>query len=127
MKFNRFPVTLLIGASMALLSTPADAKRIKNMPNPDFTKGEKIPEGAVHDWTLGATGARGWMYTDKMSTGKARQIFITEVAKGSPADGTLKKGDVILGIGTKPFDSDARITFGKALTAAESDAGAGKL
>ncbi|MDX1681259.1 MAG: DUF6288 domain-containing protein, partial [Akkermansiaceae bacterium] len=65
--------------------------------------------------------------TDKMSTGKARQIFITEVAKGSPADGTLKKGDVILGIGSKAFDSDARITFAKALTAAESDAGAGKL
>ena len=25
---------------------------------PDFTKGDPIPEGATHDWTLGATGAR---------------------------------------------------------------------
>ena len=34
----------------------------KPLPNPDFTKGDKLPESAVHDWTLGATGARGWMY-----------------------------------------------------------------
>jgi len=117
----------LVATLGLLFITNADARKIKDMPNPDFTKGEKIPEGAVHDWTLGATGARGWIYTDKMSTGKARQIYITEVAKGSPADGSLKKGDVILGLGSKPFDSDPRIAFGRALTAAESDAGKGKL
>ena len=127
MRFNKTLPALLVGAAMMLPGTSADARRIKDMPNPDFTKGEKIPEGAVHDWTLGATGARGWIYTDKMSTDRARQISVTEVAKDSPADGILKKGDVILGISTKPFDSDARTIFAKALSAAESDEGAGKL
>ena len=56
------------------------------MANPDFTQGEKIPSGANHDWTLGATGARGWMFSDKLVTTDARQIAITEVEKDSPAD-----------------------------------------
>ncbi len=95
--------------------------------NPDFTKGEKIPEGATKDWNLGATGARGWMYTHDMATNQARQILITKVAKGSPADGVLQAEDVILGIGTKPFAFDARTAIGKALTVAETEEGAGKL
>jgi len=110
-----------------LLIAPAEAAKLKNIPNPDFTKGEKIPEGANKDWNLGATGCRGWMFTNNFSTVKARQILITQVAKGSPADGVLAKGDVILGIGTKPFTSDPRQAFGKALTRAECAAGAGKL
>ena len=36
-------------------------------------------------------------------------------------------GDVILGVGGKPFSYDPRTEFGKALTAAESEAGGGKL
>ena len=47
--------------------------------------------------------------------------------KGSPADGILAAGDVILGVGGKPFAYDPRVEFGKALTAAESAAGGGKL
>ena len=47
--------------------------------------------------------------------------------KGSPADGIVAVGDVILGVGGKPFSGDPRVEFGKALTAAESDAGGGKL
>jgi hypothetical protein len=48
---------------------------------PDFTKGESIPEGANHDWNLGATGARGWMFSDRLVTSDARQILITKVAR----------------------------------------------
>ena len=62
---------------------------------PDFTKGDAIPKGAVHDWNLGATGCRGWMFSDKLVTTDARQVFITKVDKGSPADGVLEVGDVI--------------------------------
>ena len=40
-------------------------------------------------------------------TTDARQILITDVAKGSPADGVLAKGDVVLGVGGKPFADDA--------------------
>ncbi|MCY3006900.1 MAG: DUF6288 domain-containing protein [Planctomycetota bacterium] len=94
---------------------------------PDFTQGAKIPDDAKHDWNLGATGLRGWMYCDKMVTSDARQIAITKVAKGSPAYGILEVGDVILGVGGKPFSYDPRTEMGKALTAAESEAGNGEL
>ncbi|MFM7181482.1 MAG: DUF6288 domain-containing protein [Verrucomicrobiales bacterium] len=116
--------------AIALLATsgalPAAAK-IKSIPNPDFTKGEKIPEGAKHDWNLGATGARGWMYVEKMVTNQARQIAITKVEKGTPAEGVLATGDVILGVGGKPFSHDPRTEFGRALTIAESETGGGNL
>ncbi len=92
-------------------------------PNPDLTRGDKLPENAVHDWTLGATGARGWMYSIRLHTALARQIFITDVAAGSPSDGLLEKGDVLLGVAGAPFDGDARKQFGQAITAAEADDG----
>jgi Family of unknown function (DUF6288) len=95
--------------------------------NPDFTKGEPIPTGATHDWTLGATGARGWIYSDKLVTTDARQIAVTKVDRGSPADGILLVGDVILGVAGKMFSYDPRTELGKALTVAESETGGGKL
>jgi len=94
---------------------------------PDLTQGSKKPDDAKHDWNLGATGLRGWIYCDKMVTSDARQIAITKVAKGSPADGILEVGDVILGVGGMPFAYDPRTEFGKALTQAESEGGEGVL
>ena len=94
---------------------------------PDFTKGEPIPEQVKHDWNLGATGMRGWMYIDKLETIQARQISVTQVAPESPADGKLVVGDVILGVAGQRFSHDPRVEFGKALTAAETEAGKGKL
>ena len=116
--------TLLFAVALA---TPAPAAPQGQLTLPDFTKGETIPAGASHDWTLGATGARGWIFCDKMVTTDARQIAITKVDKGSPADGILAVGDVILGVGGKPFSYDPRTELGKALTTAESEAGGGKL
>ncbi len=95
--------------------------------NPDFTRGGKIPDGAKHDWTLGPTGARGWMFSDKLVTSDARQIAVTKVAKNSPADGILAVGDVLLGAGGKLFSYDPRTELGKAITKAESEAGGGQL
>ena len=97
------------------------------MAMPDFTQGDAVPDGAKHDWNLGATGARGWMYSDKLVTTDARQVYITKVDKGSPAGGVLAVGDVILGVGGKPLADDPRTELGKALTAAESEAGSGSL
>jgi len=94
---------------------------------PDFTQGDKIPDRAKHDWNLGATGLRGWIFCDTLVTSDARQIVITQVEKGSPADGVLAVGDVILGVGGKPFSYDPRTEMGKALTLAESEAGQGQL
>jgi len=120
------PVPLVAAATMLLAAHPALAQR-QAMENPDFTRGGVIPEGATHDWNLGATGARGWIYSDRLVTTDARQIFITHVADGSPADGVLAKGDVVLGVGGRAFARDPRVEFGQALTAAESEKGGGKL
>lgn len=119
-------------ALIALLFSPgislAAEKVIYDVPIPDFTKGDAVPDRwGGQDWNLGATGMRGWIYGHKFSTSSARQILVTQVDKGSPADGVIMVGDVILGVGGQPFSSDARFAFGKALTQAETDAGGGRL
>jgi hypothetical protein len=67
------------------------------------------------------------MFSNRLETSEARQIAITKVDKGSPADGVLKVGDVILGIDGKAFSSDPRVAIGRALTAAEAATGNLKL
>ena len=94
---------------------------------PDLVQGASIPEGASHDWNLGPTGARGWMYSNKLVTSDARQIAVTKVIPGSPADGALEIGDVILGVGDQPFLVDPRQEFGWAVNQAESFDGGGIL
>ncbi len=118
-------LTLTIFFAAYGLSFAADKGREKSIL--DFTQGDKIPAGAKHDWNLGATGLRGWIYCDRMVTSDARQIAITKVEKGSPADGVVVVGDVILGVGGKPFSYDPRTEMGKALTLAESEVGQGNL
>ena len=54
-----------------------------------------------------------------METSQARQIRITQIDAGSPAEGILQVGDVILGIGDKPFEADPRVLFGQAISKAE--------
>lgn len=121
-----FALPFLLAA--ALLAAPSvAAQRNKDMPNPDFTRGESIPEGSNFDLTLGATGLRGWMFSRRLSTTDARQVAITMVDQGSPADGVFQVGDVLLGAAGKPFSSDPRVEIGNALTMAESDEGEGKL
>ena len=118
-------VTMLSGLMLGWVGMIPDAGAVEKLPVPDFTQGGKPDEN--HDWNLGATGARGWVYGSKGSTSEARQIFVTAVAVGSPADGVLAKGDVILGLARKPFDGDARIRFARALTEAEKDKNQGLL
>lgn len=115
----------LFGTLCLMGSTPQVSA--KDFENPDFTKGGTIPAEAKHDWNLGATGLRGWIYSNNMVTTDARQIYVTQVAQGSPADGVMQVGDVILGVAGKAFSYDPRTEFGKALTIAESEAGAGKM
>ena len=116
----------LTAAAVALLwLAVASAAPPAKPPVPDFTRGGAVGEG--RDWTLGPTGARGWVYAWRGHTRESRQILVTAVAEGSPADGLLRKGDVILGVGGARFDADARASFGKAIGAAESAAGGGRL
>jgi len=121
-------LSLILALLLAAPGPVSAAGKIKKLSAaPDFTKGDAIPEGATHDWTLGPTGLRGWMFCEKLATTDARQIYITRVEKGSPADGIFQVGDVILGVGGKPFSYDPRTEFGKAITAAETAAGGGNL
>jgi len=99
------------------------AAPLKSIPHPDFTKGDTIPKEAPHTWNLGPTGMRGWMYCDKRVTTDARQIYITAIAKDSPASNKLQKGDVILGVNGKKFSYDPRTEMGKAITIAEASTG----
>jgi len=125
---RRFRVTfwfVLAAFVQPVLSSSAEPTA-KNS-SPDFTQGGVIPKNAKHDWNLGATGLRGWMHCDRLTTSDTRQILVTTVEPRSPADGVLAVGDVILGVGGKPFSIDTRTEMGLAITAAETTAGAGRL
>lgn len=115
---------LLTAAALAFGSAHAAPKPGANL-NVDFTTGAPAPDAKQHDWTLGPTGLRGWMFAEKFETAEARQIFVTRVDTNSPADGTFVVGDVILGVGGKQFAGDPRTAFGQAVT--EAEAGDGKL
>ena len=94
---------------------------------PDLTQSNTVDRALTYN--LGATGLRGWIYTraannldaaQGRTTTASRQILVTHVGTNSPASGVMEVNDVILGVGDKPFGDDARKSFGKALTEAES-------
>jgi len=119
----------VVGAQAKAVTIPGltakGQRELSKCPVPDLTAGGE--KNDRHDWNLGPTGARGWMWGMMLQTDCARQILITKVDAGSPADGVLEVGDVILGIGDARFDSDARIAFGRAITEAEKAENKGKL
>lgn len=123
------PLTVAALASALLLLLSAAPSPVIGAPPPDeipdFTKGHSIPEGATHDWNLGPTGARGWMFSRKLETSEARQVLVTVVEEGSPADGVLQVGDVILGVAGRRFSFDPRTELGRAI--GEAEAGNGTL
>jgi hypothetical protein len=119
---SRLSTLTLLG--LLALPTASFGQRVPP-PVPDHTAGDAA--GEHHDWNLGPTGARGWMWGWNLETTHARQILVTEVAAKSPADGVLAPGDVILGVGDSPFTGDPRVALGAAVTAAESAEGGGRL
>jgi len=94
-------------AGMPLLGGQVMAASAAAAPVPDLTKGEKRDN--TPDCNLGPTGTKGWVFARGLDTSEARQILITGVEKGSPADGVLETNDVILGVN------------GQAVTEAESE------
>ncbi|MFM8951651.1 MAG: DUF6288 domain-containing protein, partial [Planctomycetaceae bacterium] len=113
--------TLLLGAQAASLRAAEPAAPTP----PDLTAGGEKDKS--HDWLLGPTGLRGWMFYHEGRTIHARQILVTAVDAGSPADGILAVGDVLLGAAGKRFDGDPRIQLANAITAAETEQGRGVL
>ncbi len=130
----RLPRPLLLLAGTVIAQFAPAAAPDADVKLPDFLKGDPIPKNVSHDWTLGPTGARGYFPVSKArgkhynnTTFHARQILITKVDPGSPADGKLSKGDVILGIDGKQFQHDARKALGAAITDAERPGNNAKL
>jgi len=124
---------LLVAASLSGCitggSTPVAAP-------PDLTK--VFPEDLKKVHNLGPTGLEGWMHveyhklapgdlTRAPQTGDARQIYITKVDNGSPADGVIEVGDVVLGIGSRLFAEDPRIALAEAINEAEKGGNGGAL
>ena len=123
---RRWPIVAMLSGLAVAATVLAAGPSPKGKPKAiDLTAGGRPTE--AHDWNLGATGARGWMWSWRNHTTDARQILVTKVDAGSPAQDVLAEGDVILGAGGKPFDTDARIQFGRAVTEAETPAGKGLL
>ena len=119
MRDRLFQRPTAIVMTLALLGANAVCGAARKPPQvPDLTHGGVKDD--KHDWNLGPTGARGWIWGWKLETTNSRQILITKVDNGSPADRVLKVGDVILGVNGKPFSEDARKSFGRAITEAET-------
>ena len=92
---------------------------------PDLTSGGVPNEDPAITINLGPTGARGWVYHERIDTSESRQVLVTEVESGSPAAGVLAVDDVILGAdGTRAnpgnFSSDARKSLALAIADAEA-------
>jgi len=113
---------VLLALSMSLLG---GARALAAAAPPDLTK--ITPAKTDKSYNLGPTGTLGWMYVEAGMTVKSRQILITAVEKGSPADGVLEVGDVILGVFGQPFTDDARKSFGRAIGQAETEEARGIL
>ncbi len=93
----------------------------------DFTKGEVVPpvkDVGVRTLNIGATGIVGipnaWY--------DGEQIQVAAVLPGSPAEGVVLPGDVILGVAGQDFvvGGHIGIQLGNALIAAEEEAGEGR-
>ena len=95
---------------------------------PDLTRSREMDRSQTYN--LGATGMRGWIHTraatdldavQGRTTTASRQILVTHVGRGTPADGIMQVDDVIVGVNGRPFAEDARQVIGRAIQDAERE------
>ena len=100
----------------------------------DLTENREVDRAFTYN--LGATGLRGWIYSKPTThfdglqgrtTAASRQILITHVGAGSPAEGTIRVDDVILGAGGQLFTFDARKSMALAIQEAEKEVNQGRM
>lgn len=109
--------------------TPEEAAALARPKNlPDFTKGGVIPVTAKSGpvtWNVGPTGIIGV----KNGGFGGDQVQVVAVLPGSPADGRILPGDVIMGVGEKDFVAGGHlgVSIGNAIIKAEEEAGKGVL
>jgi hypothetical protein len=115
--------SVLIGILVPLLAGGVVlAEPAKPIAGPVRDLREGVDFERIGEFHLGPTGARGWMHVSgNFMTGEARQVLVTAVESGSPADGVLQAGDLILGTGGKHFAADARKALGRAIDEAEAE------
>jgi len=94
----------------------------------DLTKGERIPpprKGNIPTWQLGPAGVIGM----KNGGNAGDQVRVVSVMKGSPAEGKVLPGDVLLGVQGQKFrvGGDMNRLAGNAIIEAETEAGKGDL
>lgn len=124
-KFRPSALLLFLIIFSGAICTPA-----LNGQAPDFTKGEaldpKHKKKKFYDRTMGPTGLWGEVYARNMAGGAsrdARQFRVTKVEAGSPADGIMQVGDVVIGASGRNFDADARKQLAAAIQTAEETNG----
>lgn len=119
-------------AEAAMQAAQGEIPELADIPRPDhlidFTKGEVMPpvkKVGVRTLNLGPTGIvgipNGWYEGD--------QIQVAVILPGSPAEGKLLPGDVVLGVAGNDF-TPARhlgVDLGNAIIRAEEESGKGRL
>ena len=130
---NRFPRLIFVVAGFAILACSSLLTAQSPTP-PELTHGDKVDR--MQTYNLGATGLRGWIYTQPQThfdglqgrtTADSRQILVTHVGLKSPADGVMQVDDVIRGVGGKLFSDDARKSIALAIQEAEKEENDGVL
>jgi HEAT repeat protein len=91
---------------------------------PDFTKGAPVP-GGTQVWILGPTGIAG-VWAGGFG---GDQFLVQKTLPGSPAEGQLMPGDVLLGVSGTAFKPGGHlgVLFGNAIIEAEKEENGGKL
>jgi len=126
--------TPLCVASLVVAIALVSGSPLVAAPPPDLTQSSAVDRTLTYN--LGATGLRGWIYTNPAdffesqqgrTTTASRQILVTHVGAQSPADGVMKVDDVVLGAGGKLFTDDARKSIAVAIQEAEKAANGGIL
>jgi hypothetical protein len=95
---------------------------------PDLTKGDKMPlpkDGSPIIWNMGPTGIIGI----KNGGFAGDQVQVVGVLPGSPAEGKVLPGDVVVGVAGRNFVTGGHlgVTIGNAIIKAEEEAGKGQL
>ncbi|MCE9520152.1 MAG: DUF6288 domain-containing protein [Verrucomicrobia bacterium] len=144
MKHNPFLITIASLCALASFAfaeerevTPEQLEAIQNGGDvaqtprpaklPDLTKGEEMPSEKFPPqlWYLGPTGITGFM----VGGFPGDQFQVQNTLKGSPAEGKLQWGDVIIGMNGKKFTAGGHLgqLIGNAIIEAEKAENKGKI
>ena len=103
---------------------PAAPRRL-----PDFTKGDPMPPPPKYGWPTWQFGPTGIIGMKNAGGDSGDQIRVISVMEGSPAQGKVLPGDVLLGVQDQKFQLGGSMNrlAGNAIIDAETEAGKGDL